>query len=117
MFCTMLFFNDLAYKGSWCGHLYFSIEELLSRSRDQFVSDYGKRTFAPNFALVFILFKVPDNVSMVVVMFFRFVTSGEIRKRAEFFEPFIAGLTNTSVDQVSCAFTKLISMLPFCLPI
>ncbi|PKU75085.1 ubiquitin thioesterase otubain-like [Dendrobium catenatum] len=51
-----------------------SMEELLSRSRDQFVSDY-------------------------VVMFFRFVTSGEIRKRAEFFEPFIAGLTNTSVDQ------------------
>ncbi|KAI0510580.1 hypothetical protein KFK09_011185 [Dendrobium nobile] len=28
-----------------------SMEELLSRSRDQFVSDYGKRTFAPNFAL------------------------------------------------------------------
>ncbi|XP_020580118.1 ubiquitin thioesterase otubain-like isoform X2 [Phalaenopsis equestris] len=52
-----------------------SIEELLSRCRDQFVSDY-------------------------VVMFLRFVTSGEIRKRAEFFEPFIAGLTNTSVDQV-----------------
>ncbi|PKA53899.1 Ubiquitin thioesterase otubain-like [Apostasia shenzhenica] len=51
-----------------------SIEELLSRSRDQCISDY-------------------------VVMFFRFVTSGEIRKRAEFFEPFIAGLTNTSVDQ------------------
>ncbi|KAH0460896.1 hypothetical protein IEQ34_008471 [Dendrobium chrysotoxum] len=76
-----------------------SMEELLSRSRDQFVSDYGKRTFAPNFALIFILFKVPDNVCMVVVMFFRFVTSGEIRKRAEFFEPFIAGLTNTSVDQ------------------
>lgn len=49
-------------------------EELLSRSRDQFVSDY-------------------------VVMFFRFVTSGEIRKRAEFFEPFIAGLTNSSVEQ------------------
>ncbi|KAK8916115.1 Ubiquitin thioesterase otubain-like [Platanthera zijinensis] len=51
-----------------------STEELLSRSRDQFVSDY-------------------------VVMFFRFVTSGEIRKRAEFFEPFITGLTNTSVEQ------------------
>ncbi|KAG0480878.1 hypothetical protein HPP92_011736 [Vanilla planifolia] len=51
-----------------------SMEELLSRSRDQLVSDY-------------------------VVMFFRFVTSAEIRKRADFFEPFIAGLTNTSVDQ------------------
>ncbi|XP_008783115.2 OVARIAN TUMOR DOMAIN-containing deubiquitinating enzyme 1 [Phoenix dactylifera] len=51
-----------------------SHEELLLRSRDQMISDY-------------------------VVMFFRFVTSGEIRKRAEFFEPFIAGLTNSTVDQ------------------
>ncbi|XP_073117870.1 OVARIAN TUMOR DOMAIN-containing deubiquitinating enzyme 1 isoform X3 [Elaeis guineensis] len=52
-----------------------SHEELLQRSRDQMISDY-------------------------VVMFFRFVTSGEIRKRSEFFEPFIAGLTNSTVDQV-----------------
>ncbi|KAH6771115.1 ubiquitin thioesterase otubain-like protein [Perilla frutescens var. hirtella] len=51
-----------------------SHEELLQRSRDQSVSDY-------------------------VVMFFRFITSGEIRKRAEFYEPFIQGLTNTSVEQ------------------
>ncbi|CAL9094338.1 unnamed protein product [Musa textilis] len=51
-----------------------SHEELLLRSCDQSISDY-------------------------VVMFFRFVTSGEIRRRAEFFEPFVAGLTNTSVDQ------------------
>ncbi|KAK2973840.1 hypothetical protein RJ640_011768 [Escallonia rubra] len=29
----------------------------------------------------------------------RFVTSGEIRKRAEFFEPFILGLTNATVEQ------------------
>lgn len=36
----------------------------------------------------------------LVVMFFRFVTSGEIRKRSEFFEPFILGLTNASVEQV-----------------
>lgn len=36
----------------------------------------------------------------LVVMFFRFVTSGEIRKRSEFFEPFILGLTNSSVLQV-----------------
>ena len=35
-----------------------------------------------------------------IQMFFRFVTSGEIRKRSEFFEPFIAGLTNSTVDQV-----------------
>ncbi|CAK9177402.1 unnamed protein product [Ilex paraguariensis] len=32
-------------------------------------------------------------------MFFRFVTSGEIRKRSEFFEPFILGLTNATVEQ------------------
>ncbi|KAG1330971.1 ubiquitin thioesterase otubain-like [Cocos nucifera] len=51
-----------------------SHEELLQRSRDQMISDY-------------------------VVMFFRFVTSGEIRKRAAFFEPFIVGLTNSTVDQ------------------
>ncbi|KAL3655904.1 ubiquitin-specific protease otu1 [Castilleja foliolosa] len=51
-----------------------SHEELLQRSRDQSVSDY-------------------------VVMFFRFITSGEIRKRSEFFEPFIQGLTNSSVEQ------------------
>ncbi|XP_011020888.1 PREDICTED: ubiquitin thioesterase otubain-like [Populus euphratica] len=51
-----------------------SHEELLNRSRDQSVSDY-------------------------VVMFFRFVTSGEIRRRSEFFEPFVFGLTNTTVEQ------------------
>ncbi|ONK72113.1 uncharacterized protein A4U43_C04F15840 [Asparagus officinalis] len=51
-----------------------SHEELLQRSRDQSVSDY-------------------------VVMFFRFVTSGEIRRRSDFFEPFIVGLTNSTVDQ------------------
>ncbi|KAK6922473.1 Peptidase C65, otubain [Dillenia turbinata] len=51
-----------------------SHEELVQRSRDQSVSDY-------------------------VVMFFRFVTSGEIRKRSEFFEPFILGLTNATVEQ------------------
>ncbi|WCJ26726.1 OVARIAN TUMOR DOMAIN-containing deubiquitinating enzyme 1 [Euphorbia peplus] len=51
-----------------------SHDELINRSRDQSVSDY-------------------------VVMFFRFVTSGEIRKRSEFFEPFIMGLANTTVEQ------------------
>lgn len=51
-----------------------SHDELVLRSRDQSVSDY-------------------------VVMFFRFVTSGEIRRRSEFFEPFILGLTNSTVDQ------------------
>uniref|UniRef100_A0A5B7B1J2 Ubiquitin thioesterase n=1 Tax=Davidia involucrata TaxID=16924 RepID=A0A5B7B1J2_DAVIN len=51
-----------------------SHDELLQRSRDQSVSDY-------------------------VVMFFRFVTSGEVRKRSEFFEPFILGLTNATVEQ------------------
>ncbi|GAB4828524.1 ubiquitin-specific protease otu1 [Ancistrocladus abbreviatus] len=51
-----------------------SHDELVHRSRDQSISDY-------------------------IVMFFRFVTSGEIRKRSEFFEPFILGLTNATVDQ------------------
>lgn len=51
-----------------------SHDELVQRSQDQSISDY-------------------------VVMFFRFVTSGEIRKRSEFFEPFILGLTNATVDQ------------------
>ncbi|XWS39408.1 hypothetical protein CRYUN_Cryun18bG0052200 [Craigia yunnanensis] len=51
-----------------------SQDELMIRSRDQSISDY-------------------------VVMFFRFVTSGEIRKRSEFFEPFILGLTNATVEQ------------------
>ncbi|KAL2980460.1 hypothetical protein AAZX31_13G230400 [Glycine max] len=51
-----------------------SHEELVLRSRDQSVSDY-------------------------VVMFFRFVTSAAIQKRTEFFEPFILGLTNTTVEQ------------------
>ncbi|KAH0868312.1 hypothetical protein HID58_075334, partial [Brassica napus] len=51
-----------------------SYEELVYRSRDQSVSDY-------------------------IVMFFRFVTAGEIRTRAEFFEPFITGLSNSTVDQ------------------
>ncbi|KAA3482812.1 ubiquitin thioesterase otubain-like [Gossypium australe] len=53
---------------------FFSQDELILRSRDQSISDY-------------------------VVMFFRFVTSGEIRKRSEFFEPFILGLTNATVEQ------------------
>ncbi|TYH96214.1 hypothetical protein ES332_A12G163000v1 [Gossypium tomentosum] len=44
------------------------------RSRDQSISDY-------------------------VVMFFRFVTSGEIRKRSKFFKPFIFGLINATVEQ------------------
>ncbi|BAT86992.1 OVARIAN TUMOR DOMAIN-containing deubiquitinating enzyme 1 [Vigna umbellata] len=51
-----------------------SHEELVIRSRDQSISDY-------------------------VVMFFRFVTSAEIQMRTEFFEPFILGLTNTTVEQ------------------
>lgn len=36
----------------------------------------------------------------LVVMFFRFVTSAAIQNRSEFFEPFIMGLTNTTVEQV-----------------
>ncbi|XP_026456281.1 RNA-binding protein 28-like isoform X3 [Papaver somniferum] len=34
-----------------------------------------------------------------LVMFFRFVTSGEIRRRSEFFKPFVLCLANTTVDE------------------
>ncbi|KAK9108614.1 hypothetical protein Syun_024625 [Stephania yunnanensis] len=51
-----------------------SQDELVTKCRDQSISDY-------------------------VVMFFRFVTSGEIKKRSEFYEPFILGLSNCTVDQ------------------
>ncbi|KAL3700631.1 hypothetical protein R1sor_018653 [Riccia sorocarpa] len=50
------------------------IDLLVEKCRDRYISDY-------------------------VVMFFRFVTSAEIRRRAEFFEPFILGLSNMSVQQ------------------
>ncbi|XP_013598803.1 PREDICTED: ubiquitin thioesterase otubain-like [Brassica oleracea var. oleracea] len=43
--------------------------------------------------------KLRRAVSDYIVMFFRFVTAGEIRTRAEFFEPFITGLSNSTVDQ------------------
>ncbi|KAM7250873.1 hypothetical protein ACFE04_022756 [Oxalis oulophora] len=48
-----------------------SHDELLARCQDESISDYGEP----------------------------FVTSGEIRKRSEFFEPFILGLTNSTVEQ------------------
>ncbi|KAK6930743.1 LOW QUALITY PROTEIN: Peptidase C65, otubain [Dillenia turbinata] len=72
-FCSRLFLEQLDHvlHGNEDS---ISHEELAQRSRDQSVSDY-------------------------VVMFFRFVTSGEIRKRSEFFEPFILGLTNATVEQ------------------
>ncbi|OIW13660.1 hypothetical protein TanjilG_08002 [Lupinus angustifolius] len=47
-----------------------SHEELVLRSRDQSISDYGE-----------------------------FVTSAAVQKRSEFFEPFILGLSNTTVEQ------------------
>ncbi|KAL3511506.1 hypothetical protein ACH5RR_030907 [Cinchona calisaya] len=40
-----------------------------------------------------------NAAACLVVMFFRFVTSGEIQKRSEFFEPFIQGLTSASTQQ------------------
>lgn len=46
------------------------------------------------------LYVVLTNFVVSVVMFFRFVTAGDIRTRADFFEPFITGLSNTTVDQV-----------------
>ncbi|KAK2997544.1 hypothetical protein RJ639_024717 [Escallonia herrerae] len=69
-----------------------SHDELLQRSRDQSVSDYEKAVLKSDVYLL-------TYFIGLVVMFFRFVTSGEIRKRAEFFEPFILGLTNATVEQ------------------
>lgn len=57
-----------------CRETSISLETLVERCRDQYISNY-------------------------VVMFFRFITSGEIRRRAEFFEPFVLGLSNMSVMQ------------------
>lgn len=48
-----------------------------------------------------------DKSALLVVMFFRFVTSAEIQMRTEFFEPFILGLTNTTVEQV-CSTLKFL---------
>ncbi|PIA32817.1 hypothetical protein AQUCO_04300028v1 [Aquilegia coerulea] len=73
MFAYLLFLEQLesVMQGNETS---ISHDELLTRSRDQSVSDY-------------------------VVMFFRFVTSGEVRRRAEFFEPFILGLSNMTVEK------------------
>ncbi|XP_057868873.1 OVARIAN TUMOR DOMAIN-containing deubiquitinating enzyme 1 isoform X2 [Cryptomeria japonica] len=54
-----------------------SIDTLLERSRDQLISNY-------------------------IVMFLRFVTAGEIRRRAEFFEPFIVGVSSSSSVEQFC---------------
>ncbi|KAH9329213.1 hypothetical protein KI387_001321, partial [Taxus chinensis] len=54
-----------------------SIDTLLEKSRDQLVSNY-------------------------IVMFLRFVTAGEIRRRAEFFEPFIVGVSSSSSVEQFC---------------
>jgi hypothetical protein len=80
-------------------------EELLERTRDQMVSDYGLYIQICVVCLS-LLCSHYLTMSSLVVMFFRFVTSGEIQRRAEFFEPFISGLTNSTVVQVS-------SILPF----
>jgi serine/threonine protein kinase len=65
-----------------------SYDELVNRSRDQSVSDY-------------------------IVMFFRFVTAGDIRTRADFFEPFITGLSNATVDQVCTHAYSVLEFRPF----
>lgn len=79
-----------------------SLEELVLRSRDQSVSDYGERLMpvAIPKCLDIISSIYLDKLFLLVVMFFRFVTSAAIQKRSEFFEPFILGLTNTTVVQV-----------------
>jgi hypothetical protein len=60
--------------------------------------------------------RLPHRMWALVVMFFRFVTSGEIRRRAEFFEPFIQGMSNMSVVQVS-VFLLLFLLLFIAIPI
>ncbi|CAN6818708.1 unnamed protein product [Brassica oleracea] len=63
---------EIASSEASCSLTFY--EELVNRNRDQSVSDY-------------------------IVMFFWFVTAGEVRTRAEFFEPFITRLSNSTVDQ------------------
>ncbi|RDX98726.1 Ubiquitin thioesterase otubain-like protein, partial [Mucuna pruriens] len=76
-----------------------SHEELVLRSRDQSISDYGEFLKTHPKCVDLISSTCLDKFVSSVVMFFRFVTSAEIQKRAEFFEPFILGLTNTTVEQ------------------
>uniref|UniRef100_A0A0D3A7Z4 Uncharacterized protein n=1 Tax=Brassica oleracea var. oleracea TaxID=109376 RepID=A0A0D3A7Z4_BRAOL len=70
---------EIASSEASCSLTFY--EELVNRNRDQSVSDY-------------------------IVMFFWFVTAGEVRTRAEFFKPFITGLSNSTVDQVLNAGNK-----------
>lgn len=56
--------------------------------------------FMPHAVMYFFSSMCLDRFVWLVVMFFRFVTSGEIQKRSQFFEPFILGLTNSTVEQV-----------------
>lgn len=44
------------------------------------------------------------------VMFCRFVTSAEVQRRADFFEPFILGLSNLDIKTVSLPISKSSSM-------
>ncbi|KAL5221382.1 hypothetical protein ABZP36_026095 [Zizania latifolia] len=74
-------------------------EELIERTRDQMVSDYGLYNQICVVCLSQLFSHYYLTVFCLVVMFFRFVTSGEIQRRAEFFEPFISGLTNSTVVQ------------------
>ncbi|XP_024542242.1 ubiquitin thioesterase otubain-like isoform X1 [Selaginella moellendorffii] len=69
-----------------------SIGTLVERCRDQYISNYGMLGFT-------LLRHYHHHAGVVVIMFFRFVTSSEIRRRAEFFEPFILGISSTTVDQ------------------
>jgi ubiquitin thioesterase protein OTUB1 len=80
------------------GHLEFTFEDFLAIFVEQLQSVIqGKET---SISLETLLERCRDQyVSNYVVMFFRFVTSGEIRRRTEFFEPFIQGMSNMNVVQ------------------
>lgn len=77
---------------------------ILSLSLDAEINQYqimvSDLKFMPLALIFLVLSMCCDGFVLLVVMFFRFVTSGEIQKRAEFFEPFILGLTNSTVEQV-----------------
>eukprot|EP00250_Pteridium_aquilinum_P033915 c6635_g1_i1 orf=85-921(+) len=77
------------------GHSEFTFEDFLASFTDQLdgVQDGSLRVDK------LVESSRDQSVSDSVVMFFRFITSGEIRKRADFFEPFIFGTSGMTVQQ------------------
>lgn len=78
------------------GHVEFTFEDFLASFTDQLES---VQDASRNSADKLVESCRDQSVSDSVVMFFRFITSGEIRKRGDFFEPFIFGTSSMSVEQ------------------